>query len=243
MTKPLFIISSSEKGKHCDFFPPGSIHANQEKIHSFCEVKELPPEMEQKQCTYCTKSYHAEVPFITPNQRGDTEMCLNCYAKRYTVDHHNYYQAVRAMVMWEMKFNAPIKSKETDVFQEALSFLKDHELTKDWVNTMEKAYTMDLPCMVAQVLCDFASSRSKEQHLIPEEADKAGTADKTKTNHLNYITQKTKIWAEINYLEAGYKRLNEQIKVLEKDKKDMVNVIKQNLADLQTLHENNSHYE
>lgn len=104
--KPLFIISSSEKGKHCDFYPPGSIHANQEKIHSFCEVKKLPPEMEQKQCAYCTKSYHAEVPFIKPNQKGDTEMCLNCYGKRYCVDHHNYYQAVRAMVMWEMKFAA-----------------------------------------------------------------------------------------------------------------------------------------
>jgi hypothetical protein len=104
--KTLFIISSSEKGEHCDNFTPGSIHQNREAIYSFCAVKELPADADQKQCGLCSRSYHAEVPFITPNQKGDTEMCLNCYAKRYTVDHHNYYQAVRAMVMWEIKFAA-----------------------------------------------------------------------------------------------------------------------------------------
>jgi hypothetical protein len=103
--KPLFIISSSEQGKHCDNFTPGSIHQDRERIYPFCQVAEIPVETNQKQCLVCSRSYHAEVPFITPNQKGCTEMCLNCYAKRYTVDHHNYYQAVRAMVMWEMKFN------------------------------------------------------------------------------------------------------------------------------------------
>jgi hypothetical protein len=85
-----------------------------------------------------------------------------------------------------------------------------------------------------------------KRECLPEETNspnKSMAAEETKSKHLNYITQKAKIWAEINYLEAGYKRLNEQIASLEKDKKDMANVIKQNLADLQNLHENNSHYE
>ena len=50
-------------------------------------------------------------------------------------------------------------------YQRALLFIRKHESTKYWVSSMEEKYTMDVPCMAAQVLVDFQKKETAHNPL------------------------------------------------------------------------------
>jgi len=104
MNKQLFQIASGESGKQCDFYPHGSLHTNREKIHYFCEIKEVDSNIETKVCGgFCGLTFPIDWPFVKANQKGDNDMCVRCHGKKYIVNRDNYFEAVRAELMIELK--------------------------------------------------------------------------------------------------------------------------------------------
>lgn len=133
MTKQLFQIASGAPGKQCDFYPHGSLHTNREKIHSFCDVIEVDPNIETKVCPqFCGITFPKDWPFVKASQIGDEDMCVRCYGKKYIVMHYNYFEAVRAELLIDIKYNERLE--EIEHLKGEVQYLKDLLITEGHSN-------------------------------------------------------------------------------------------------------------
>lgn len=114
----LIKVSSSEKGKCCDLFPPNSIHKVERDnkglrcidrgsswVYDFVEYVIINKDTKTKKCPKCKCNFTEDTRFISSNQTGDTdEVCLVCYEKRnVTGDRYQYRQALREQILQEFE--------------------------------------------------------------------------------------------------------------------------------------------
>ena len=105
-------IVSSEKGKQCDLFPWSSVHEGDFDDKGFRVAGKsnwIPPTFElvdysgeTKDCLVCGLKFAADAPFVKSNQKGDGDMCIRCFERKYIVSRDEYKEALRIELLAEL---------------------------------------------------------------------------------------------------------------------------------------------